>query len=150
MNRGKHPLYIRHYVMMRKCYDDTYTDYPNAGGIGLTVYRRWHNIDNFFQDIEDMFGLPPVPYAQLARKNPLKGWTPSNIVGWTDHQFVATHRPYNNTMTYKGKTQALSDWAREYDINFATLWSRVKRGYTPEQALTKKPNKGNKFKPSTK
>ena len=136
MNRAKNPLYIRHYVMMRKCYDDTFPDYRNAGAKGLTVARRWHNMDNFFQDIENQWGLPPGKYSQLARKDPLKGWHPNNIAGWEDHKFVANNRMQNHTYTYLGETLTVAEWARRYDINSYTLWSRlVDRGYTLEKAL---------------
>ena len=146
MNIANHPLYMRHYHMMRRCYDKTFPAYAHAGALGLTVCKRWHNIYNYINDIEGTYGPPPKRHSQLARKNPEKGWHPSNIEGWTDHQFIANHRNDNMKITYNGKTQSLADWSRESGIKASTLWNRIGRGYTPEQAFTKKLNRGIKLK----
>jgi hypothetical protein len=135
MNRAKHPLYMRHYMIMRKCYDENSKYYPEAGGRGLTVARRWHNMDNFFADIEDQWGLPPSYYAQLARKDPHKGWYPSNIAGWHDHKFVARNRTDNLHITYKGRTQTLAEWSEELGIPAGTIWSRHEKGKTIEECF---------------
>ena len=133
MNRAQHPLYMRHYMIMRKCYDENSKYYPEAGGRGLTVARRWHNMDNFFADIEDQWGLPPSYYAQLARKDPHKGWYPSNIAGWHDHKFVARNRTDNLHITYKGRTQTLAEWSEDLGIPAGTIWSRHEKGKTVEE-----------------
>ena len=145
-NISEHPLYMRHYHMMRRCYDDTFPAYAHAGAIGLKVCDRWHNIHNYINDIENTYGLPPNRHSQLARKNPDIGWYPSNIVGWTDHQFIANHRKDNMMITYKKQTKSLADWSRESGIKASTLWNRIERGYTPEQAFSKPINKGIKVK----
>lgn len=145
-NKAKHELYMRHYFMMRRCYDDTFGPYESAGALGLTVARRWHNFENFANDIEQMFGLPPGHRSQLARKNPHKGWIPSNIEGWTDHKFVANNRRHNTLLTYKGKTQSIADWGREVGIRANTLWCRYRQGYTVDQIFNKPINKGIKIK----
>lgn len=41
-------------------------------------------------------------------------------------------------ITYQGRTQHLSAWAREMDINLSTLWKRLTRyGMSPEEAFTR-------------
>ena len=137
---------MRWYHMVRRCNDPTFPAYATAGALGLTLCKRWHDFDLFAEDIESNFGLPPGYRSQLARKNPNKGWTLSNIEGWTDHEFVANHRRLNAKITYKGRTQSNADWARELGIDASTLWNRIQRGYTPEEAFTKKPNKGIKYR----
>jgi hypothetical protein len=70
------------------------------------------------------------------------GWFPENIEGWRDHKFVHTHRKDNLSVTYQGRTQALSAWTKELGLNFSTIWNRIERGYTPEEAFNKPINKG--------
>lgn len=136
---------MRHYMIMRRCYDENYKDYPEAGGRGLTVARRWHNNDNFFADIEDTWGLPPSPYAQLARLDPKKGWHPNNIAGWTNHKFVARHRMDNLYIKYLGQTMSLADWSEQYGINAQTLWSRIHRGWILDDVFNIQPDKAHRL-----
>lgn len=78
-----------------------------------------------------------------------------NTLGWTVEQALFTtkdeanklgleknrghnHRGYKRAKLYEyqGKTQPLSDWAKEYNINQTTLGARIKvLGWTLEQAL---------------
>ena len=136
MNRALHPLYARHYHMMRRCYDDTFPGYENCGGLGLDVCKRWHNMDNYFEDIENMFGLPPAHGIQLVRKNQEKGWYPNNILGWDTQKGPARNRLAGNHMlTYKGKTQPIAVWAEQLGIKHDTLWSRIDMGWPVKQAI---------------
>ena len=38
-------------------------------------------------------------------------------------------------MTMGGRTLCILDWAREYGLNYYTVWSRLKAGKSLEQAL---------------
>lgn len=50
-------------------------------------------------------------------------------------------------LTYNGRTQTISEWAKEYGINSSTLWHRaVGLGWPIEKALTKKVYKAKKYK----
>lgn len=146
MSKKSNPLYMRHYFMMRRCYDPTYSGYKNAGARGLTVCRRWHSLELFTQDILARWGAPPGHRSQLARLDPFKGWTPSNIAGWQDLQFTANHRVNNKLVTYQGKTKTNAEWARELGMKGSTLWTRHRRGYTVTQAFSKPVNQGIKLK----
>ena len=57
--------------------------------------------------------------------------------------------------TYNGKTQSLTDWAKEYNINRSTLCNRLRKGLTLEEALNFKyvptgVNQYTNMRPSTK
>lgn len=38
-------------------------------------------------------------------------------------------------ITYKGETKSASEWGREFNLSHATVISRLRRGWTPEQVL---------------
>lgn len=44
--------------------------------------------------------------------------------------------PKQNPLTFQGKTQDLCEWARDVGIKYTTLYSRLHRGWSIEQALT--------------
>ena len=146
MNRAKHPLYMRHYHMMRRCYSEGYPGYDQAGGRGLDVYEGWHDMDTFFQDIEDICGLPTNSWSQLARIDNDRGWYPDNIAGWYDHKAVARNRQDNFMITFHGKTQPLAKWAEETGLHPSTIWNRIHNGWDIDDAMLLPPNKQQRVK----
>lgn len=60
VNVKKTELYKRAYKiwnsMLQRCYDKSFHEYGNYGGIGVTVCKRWHNFTNFFYDIKSLYG----------------------------------------------------------------------------------------------
>ena len=146
MNKAKHPLYQRWYNIMHRCYQEHSYGWKYAGALGLKVYKPWHTFERFAEDIEQAYGWPQGRDSQLARKDITKGWFPSNITGWTTHQDVARNRRENFMITYNGETRPLCEWGEITGIRASTIWSRLHdRGYTIKQALTKKPNKGDRI-----
>lgn len=67
--------------------------------------------------------LDPYLAAKLAEHLVNKGY----------HRKIAGKSHY---ITYKGKTKRLSDWAREYGLLCHTLYTRLKHGWSIEEALT--------------
>ena len=49
--RCKHEIYGRWRGFMARCYNEQDTGYHNYGGRGIVVCDRWHNIDNFIEDM---------------------------------------------------------------------------------------------------
>jgi len=63
-------------------------------------------------------------------------YEPSNC-RWVDNYIQANNKRNIKQYTYKGRTQSLSQWAREMGINLFTLYSRINRlGWSLEEALT--------------
>jgi hypothetical protein len=140
MNKSKHPLYKRWAGMMSRCFNENYIHYV---GDRITVVKRWQNFDNYAYDIESNFGLPRSRNDQLLRKDCWKDFSLKNTVGWFTPKEIARNRVNNMEITYKGQTKNLSEWAEIIGLSPRTIWSRINdRGYTPEEALTKQPNKG--------
>lgn len=45
-------MYECYVAMMSRCYDNKHLEYKNYGERGITVCDEWHNIENFFKDME--------------------------------------------------------------------------------------------------
>jgi len=49
LNRYRYTIYTS---MMNRCYDINNSNYYRYGGNGITVDERWHNMNNFFDDMQ--------------------------------------------------------------------------------------------------
>ena len=77
----------------------------------------------------------------FSRKDRTKGHTLENCE-WTTIEKNGSRNPTCLPITYKGKTQNLHQWAKELGLNYVTLFSRLKRGWSLKEAFT-----STKFKP---
>lgn len=71
----QHPLYHTWRNMMRRCYDQSREkDYERYGKRGIDVCPRWHDIQNFVDDMNPK----PHPSATLERRDNSLGYSPEN------------------------------------------------------------------------
>ena len=116
--------------MIQRCIDSNYTNYHNYGGRGIKVCKRWREFKNFLEDM----GEAPEGH-QIDRTNNDGNYCKSNC-RWVTSKINNRNKRNNHMITYGGKTQCLTDWAEEFDINYYALWSRLSRGWSTEKALT--------------
>ena len=110
----------------KRCqYDDHYVKN------GITVCSEW--INNFPQFYADM-GDKPTPNHTIDRINNDLGYEPGNC-RWATLKEQQNNRTNNHNLTYKGVTQSISEWAREYNIGRQCLRQRVANGWEIERAL---------------
>lgn len=51
---SKTKINIVWYNMMHRCYRPINAHYKNYGGRGISVCKRWHSFENFYQDLGDV------------------------------------------------------------------------------------------------
>ena len=123
---------IWHSMLCRCKYKGTHS-YKNYGGKGIKVCEEWeHNFMNFYNwamsnGYKD--GLT------LDRIDNNKGYSPDNC-RWATREEQANNRKTNRFLAYKGETKTCKQWCREYNVSPTTLYDRLGRGWTIEQALT--------------
>lgn len=104
--------------------------YHRYGGRGISVCKRWLNFQNFLSDM----GQRPTG-CSLDRINNDGNYEPSNC-RWATRSEQARNRRNNRHVIAFGKSKLLVEWSEEYGIGLQKLWSRLKKGWTPERALT--------------
>jgi len=116
--------------MMKRCYNKANAFYYVYGGKGIEVCERWHNYDNFYED------MCPVPDGlQIDRKDNSKGYFLENC-RWVTLKEQSRNRGYGHFITYKGETKRLSVWAEEYGLSRGVLSDRLlKCKWSVEKAL---------------
>jgi len=130
---GRHntPTYFVWRSLFGRCYIKTNTSWHNYGARNIKVCKRWHKFENFFSDM----GEKPAG-TTIDRIDNTKGYEPGNC-RWVTMKQNQRNRRNNRLISYNGRTQCLSAWAEEFEINESTLASRLDRGWTIERALTK-------------
>jgi hypothetical protein len=117
--------------MIQRCTNHNNKGYKDYGRKGIVVCEEWLQFKNFNKDMPGWkSGL------QIDRKNNKKGYYKENC-RWATRQQQMRNKRNNCYKTYKGKTQLVVEWAKEYNIPYRTLWSRLyKYGWSMEKALT--------------
>ncbi len=118
------------WVLMRvRCSD---TNNKNYGGRGIKVCKRWQNsFENFIADM----GKRPSNKYSIDRKNNDKGYSKSNC-RWATRSQQNRNTRRTNFVSRNGKTRPLIELCEMAGINKYTVLSRLKSGFTLEEALT--------------
>ncbi len=126
------PEYVSWSSMKARCKNPRHKDYHRYGGRNLTFCDRWLSFDAFLSDM----GCKPSSSYQLERIDNDQGYSPENCC-WATPMTQANNRKGNVCFSYQGKTQTLSQWARESGLNVGTLWTRIRIiGMPFEQAIS--------------
>lgn len=103
---------------------------------GITCCDRWKNsFEDFYADM----GPCPEGYTLDRIDNDL-GYFSENC-RWASMGTQAKNRgSFNLLFTHNGETKVLKDWAKEFNINYGTLYGRIYRsGLSFEKAIQKDP-----------
>ena len=120
------------YNMKTRCYFPSKPDYKRYGALGITVCDRWRNsFENFLADM----GECPIGHT-IDRIDSSGNYEPSNC-RWANVYQQANNKKKIIQITMNGKTQSVSEWCRELNLNHRTIRARI---YTyhwdPIKALT--------------
>lgn len=125
--------------MITRCTNPNYKEYKNYGGRGITVCKCWMKFENF---LEDMGERPNDKLIERINNN--QGYNKGNC-RWATWKEQARNRRNNRYETCKEKTQLLIKLSEETGINYNTLVSRIKKGWTAEEAFAKPVQERRKF-----
>jgi hypothetical protein len=138
MRRSDSPLYKRWYQIATGCSDPNSAPWKVYGAQGVTCVKSWIpykvGFDNFEHWVLSTLGPQPNPDSILRRINTKKGWHPGNIE-WSTRLIQSNNRSTNMMIQVGKRKQSLADWCRETGLLEATVWSRLKRGHKPKEAL---------------
>jgi len=107
--------------------DDRYCQY---GGAGITLYERWVSFENFLSDM----GERPEG-TSIDRIDNTKGYCPENCK-WSTPKEQMNNTSINRNITYKGKTQTLTQWCDELKLSYSMVSTRLSRGMCVDKAFT--------------
>ncbi len=129
---ASHRICIVWHGMIARCTNPKSDSFEHYGGRGISVCERWKESLQAF--IDDM-GLPPSKRHSIDRVDNSGNYEPGNC-RWSLPYEQARNTRRTRNITFRGKTQCMKDWADELGINYDCLIGRLRRGWTPEEALS--------------
>lgn len=117
--------------MKRRCLNPRDRQYPEWGGRGITICNRWLDFNNFYADM----GERPEGMT-LERKDNNGNYEPGNVK-WATATEQQQNTRKNVIVEIEGETHTMNEWCRRLGIWSSTVSTRVKRGMTHLEALTK-------------
>ena len=117
--------------MKSRCDDKKSPQYPDYGGRGIAYDPRWTSFEAF---LEDMGERPPG--LSIDRMDNDGNYTKENC-RWATQKEQSRNKRNNRRITFNGRTQCLTDWAKELGFKTSTLLARLEELRWPiEKALT--------------
>lgn len=96
--KGYHPLYQRHSVMMRRCYNPDCPEYQWYGGKGVKVAEELQDVENYCLLLEKKLGLPNG--LEVDRIDPDGDYTLENLqYATSSEQKLNTGRSHGHCIT---------------------------------------------------
>ena len=117
---GPTPTYMTWEGMKQRCHNPNFHHFADYGGRGITVCDEWKG--SFETFLEDMG--PRIGTLTLERIDNNKGYSKENC-RWATKKEQSRNRRDNRVVTYNGKTQIMTEWAREYGLSRGVLWHRL-------------------------
>ena len=117
--------------MVARCHNLNDSSFARYGGRGITVCDRWR--ESFESYLEDI-GPKPSHRHSLDRIDNDLGYFPGNV-RWATSEEQARNRRSNRILAWDGRETSLTGWAEEYGIKPATLWARLRSGWSMGEAL---------------
>jgi hypothetical protein len=125
--------YNSYNAMKSRCLHPSNKRYSRYGGRGISVCTRW--LESFANFIEDM-GMQPSRDHSIERINRDGNYEPGNCV-WASKAVQANNRSNNTVIEIEGRTQTMTQWARESGVNRTVILRRMKRGLTGAPLIKK-------------
>lgn len=135
--RQLHPIeYSTWKTIKSRCYAKSQKDRGNYSENNIEVCERWlHSFDTFFNDM----GVRPGKGYSIDRIDNKNNYSKENCK-WSNWKEQSRNRgSFNLVYDYKGKKCCLSEIAEDLGINYRTLYYRIKRGLSFENAIKQDP-----------
>lgn len=105
--------------------------YPNYGGRGIKVCKRWLSFKNFYTDM----GSAPFVGATIERKDNNGDYSPDNCK-WATRTEQNNNTRRNRFIEANGERLTLSQWGRKAGLSPQIVRYRLDAGWTPEAVLS--------------
>lgn len=120
--------------MVDRCINPTDGGYKHYGARGIAVFCEWKNSFESFHAYVAHLPNYDTPGYSLDRIDNDGNYEPGNVQ-WSSHKNQTRNRRSNHLITWDGKTQCITAWAEELNMNPATLQRRIRSGWSAERAL---------------
>lgn len=124
--------------MKGRCTRSTHPFYRLYGGRGITICEEWKDSFKPFHDWATANGY--ADNLTIDRIDTNGNYCPENC-RWADMVTQANNTSRNHLLEYNGEVHTLAEWSKLTGINYMSLKTRIRRGWSVERALTERANK---------
>ena len=116
--------------LRQRCMNPKNEKYPNYGGRGIRVCKRWNDFAFFLADV----GPQPTRRHTIHRIDNNGNYCPSNT-RWATAKEQGRNKTNSRMITAQGITHCVSEWAEILGVNSGMIYHRLARGWKPERAV---------------
>lgn len=123
--------------MVQRCCNENNRAYHNYGGRGIKICDEWRNDYTAFREWALANGYDENAAhgeCTLDRIDVDGDYEPDNC-RWISMHEQNFNRRDSLVFTYNGEEKTLKEWCNESDWSYDTVWHRLRRGWTFEEAL---------------
>lgn len=120
--------------MRQRCSNPNCINYHNYGGKGIKVCDEWNKFEIFY---EWAMANGYTEELTIDRIDVNGNYEPSNCK-WSSYKEQANNKTNNRQIEFNGESHTLGEWSAIKGIKLATIWNRLKCGWSVEEALTRK------------
>ena len=118
--------------MKERCFNPNFKEYEHYGGKGVTICNEWLEDFNNFYYWATHNGYKDT--LTIDRINTDGDYCPENC-RWVTYKEQNNNTSRNRFITIDNKTHTISEWSTILGINYSTIISRLRRGWSDEEAL---------------
>jgi len=127
----KERIYRIWQAMKQRCFNKKNSHYKNYGGRGITVCEEWLSFDAFKNWAYENGYQDDLTIERIDVNGIYK---PTNCT-WLGSDEQKRNTTVSKKLYHDGREMTLRQWAKEVGISASTLSTRLKKGWTLEQAL---------------
>jgi hypothetical protein len=138
---SKSRLYNIHKSMIARCYRSSEKCFHDYGGRGIRVCDDWLGDCGYLNFKSWAMSNGYSDQLTIDRIDVNGNYEPNNC-RWSDWFVQVSNRRITLKVEIDGEEKSLSNWCRELDLRYDSVWKRInKYGYDPADALTKSTHK---------
>lgn len=118
----------------KRCNNKNNKNYHQYGGKGISVCEKWNNDYISFKDWALSHGYSDGLTIDRIDNN--GNYEPDNC-RWITIQEQSLNRSSNLLIEIDGETKPLSEWCKQYNLNYSTIYSRYHRGMDLRESILK-------------
>jgi len=132
---AEHRTYKVWTSMLQRCLNPNSQKFGRYGARGIRVADEWREFARFLSD------MGAQPAGLTLERNDNEGDYRKENCAWATQKAQSHNRSTTHNLTHNGTTRCVSEWARQIGVSVQTLHSRLRSGWTVEEALTR-PKRG--------
>lgn len=128
-NKSSYYLSAAHNNIKSRCYNKKHPAYRRYGGAGVELWKQWHEIERFHNDVLAEIGERPPPHPTegkytLSRIDPEGSYCPGNI-RWATQREQANNQRINVWVEHEGLRMTKSQWGRALGLRADAIGTRA-------------------------